>query len=77
MGYVPFGLHLDEESLLKAVYVMKTSCCPAIVYNTRYMKRLKLTNHRTRGDSAKKVFGLIYYWSACNLRSRDRFVTHA
>ena len=77
MGYVPFGLHFDEESLLKAVYVMKTSSCPAIVYNTRYMKRLKLTNHRTRGDSAKKVFGLIYYWSACNLRSRDRFVTHA
>lgn len=27
MGYVPFGLHLNEESLLKAVYVMKTSCC--------------------------------------------------
>ena len=77
MGYVPFGLHLDEESVLKAVYVMKSSCCPAIVYNTRYTKRLKLTNRRTRGDSAKKVFGLIYYWSACNLRSRDRFVTHA
>lgn len=77
MGYVPFGLHLNEESLLKALYVITTSCCPAFVYNIRYIKRLKLTNHRMRGDSAKKVFGLIYYWSACNLRSRDRFVTHA
>lgn len=50
MGFVPFGLHLDEESVLKAVYVIKTSRyhCDRIQYTLHKETKIDQSQNERR-----------------------------